>query len=61
MAGYGSLGANFAYKNSTDMLYHQAEDILPLVPNTPVLAGITAGGALPRPRHRDPGHAAKGL
>lgn len=42
MAGYGSLGANFAYKNSTDMLYHQAEDILPLVPNTPVLAGITA-------------------
>lgn len=42
MAGYGSYGGNFAYKNSTDMLYQQAHDILPLVADVPVIAGITA-------------------
>ena len=42
MAGYGSYGGNFAYKNSTDMLYRQARDILPLVADVPVIAGVTA-------------------
>ena len=42
MAGYGSYGGLFAYKNSTDMLYEQGRDILPLAGDTPVIAGITA-------------------
>lgn len=46
MAGYGSYGGNFAYKNSTDMLYRQACDILPLVTDVPVIAGVTAAEPL---------------
>lgn len=42
MAGFGSGAGFFAYKNSTDMLYQEAHDILPLLSDTPAIAGITA-------------------
>ena len=40
MAGRGSLAGLLAYGNANDIVQQMAHDVLPVVKNTPVLAGV---------------------
>jgi len=40
MAGRGSLSGYMAYGNANDIVYDMAKEVLPVVQNTPVLAGV---------------------
>ena len=40
MAGRGSLAGLLAYGNANDIVVEMAHEVLPVVPNTPVLAGV---------------------
>src|SRR3984893_18902551 len=40
MAGLGSLSGLLAYGNANDVVMEMAREVLPLVKNTPVIAGI---------------------
>ncbi|MEG1558460.1 MAG: phosphoenolpyruvate hydrolase family protein, partial [Oscillospiraceae bacterium] len=42
MAGFGSLGGNFAFKKANEQLLIQAEEILPIIKKVPVIAGVAA-------------------
>ncbi len=40
MAGRGSLSGLLAYGNANDIVMEMAREVLPVVPNTPVIAGV---------------------
>jgi predicted TIM-barrel enzyme len=40
MAGRGSLSGLLAYGNANDIVMEMAQEVLPVVKNTPVLAGV---------------------
>lgn len=42
MAGRGSLAGLLAYGNANDIVVEMAAEVLPVVPDTPVLAGVNA-------------------
>ena len=44
MAGRGSLAGLLAYGNANDIVVEMAREVLPVVRNTPVLAGVNGAG-----------------